>query len=839
MKKFYITVCLLGLFSFVRAQFPAPYCPEAYSSGVEPITNVEFGTIANTSSNTTGGTAHEDYTSISTDITQGATYTIKVQGNTDGNYSDYVTVFIDWNQNGDFTDAGERYNIGIIKNSTGLDTISVSGSIAVPIGAMLGATRMRVSKKWNAYQNPCNTSGFGESEDYAVNVLASPACSGTPAIATASGPSSSCSDSMITVTVSGITAATGVTFQWQSSNIGANSWTNVPGATTPTATFQQPAGGKDYRCVLTCTASTQSANSTVITVTSYSCAPPVNDDPCDAITLVLDGPSDCQNTKYATSVNDPSAFTCSVPNNTTWYKYTPAVSGFVQFTFKTPVTGALNGWLGVYTTSGSCPGALTFTDVTSASGGCKSFGADTVTKFTMNLTGGTDYYFMVDGVGGAVGNYCISIQSPPPPPTTCATNILPAAAAIDVAAPNALLKWTPVSGATSYDVYFGTTNPPTTVKATSTTDSLIVTGLAFSTQYYWYVLPKNIGGSPTGCDANTTDFTTIAPPPPPNNDECDSAVNVIAGVTVSGTTVSATQSMAAQTCSGFTGTADDDVWYSFTTTQSGDVDITLVPVGTSFDAVVVAYSGNCTSLTEIGCADTSFAGGTEIVHLTGLNAGETYYFRVYSYGSTAAGQGSFGVSVAGSALLPVTITKFSGERKGGTNILSWITATENNNKGFELQRSYNGTSFLPLNFIVTKAHNGNSASAINYSFEDNKPFAGVTYYRLKQVDYNGKTTLSNVVAVKGDKVANIAVTDIYPNPALQALNVIITSPADTKAGLLITDITGKIVKTQNVLLVAGNTNTKVEIANLAKGTYLLKVVCNNGCNSATTKFVKQ
>lgn len=981
MKKIYSLICFVGLFSLAKAQFPAPYCPEAYASNAEPITNVEFGTIANTSSDVTGGTEHEDYTAISTDVTQGAAYTIKVQGNTDGSYSDYVTVFFDWNQDGDFDDAGERYNIGIITNSTGLDSIAVVASILVPIDATLGSTRMRVSKKWNAYQNPCNTAGYGESEDYTVNVLASPSCTGTPVIATASGPASSCSDSMITVTVSGITAATGITYQWQSSNIGANTWTNVAGATTATATFQHVAGGKDYRCVLTCTASSLSANSTVITVQSYSCTPPVNDDPCDAITLVLNGPSDCQNTKYATSVNDPSsftcstpnnttwykytpaangavefvfrstdslrlngwvgvyevsgscpgglsftdvttaaggcksfgtdtltkftlnltggteyyfmidgvsgavgtycvsiqapppppvnddpcdaislvldgpsdcqdtkyatsindpsAFTCSTPNNTTWYKYTPASSGLVQFTFKTPATGALNGWLGVYTTSGSCPGVLTFTDVTTASGGCKSFGSDTVTVFTMNLTGGTEYYFMVDGVGGAIGSYCISIQTPPPAPATCATNVSPLAGAIDVSAPDAVIKWTPVSGATSYDVYFGTTNPPTTVRGTSTTDSFIVTGLAFSTQYYWYALPKNSGGSPTGCDANTTDFTTIAPPPPPNNDDCDSAINVVAGATVSGSTISATQTMTAQTCSGFTGTADDDVWFKFTANQSGNVDIKLVPVGTSFDAVVIAYSGDCSTLTQIGCADTSYAGGTEIVHLTGLNAGETYYFRVYSYGSTTAGQGTFGISIEGSALLPVTITQFIGERKGSVNVLSWTTATESNNKGFELQRSYNGTSFLPLNFVATKAHNGNSTTQINYAFEDSKPFAGTTYYRLKQVDYNGKTTLSNVVAIKGDKVTNLTITDVYPNPATQMLNIIISAPANDKVALIITDVTGKVVKTQNVVVAAGNTNTKVEVANLAQGTYLMKVVCNNGCNSATTKFVKQ
>ncbi|MCX6210101.1 MAG: T9SS type A sorting domain-containing protein, partial [Bacteroidetes bacterium] len=628
--------------------------------------------------------------------------------------------------------------------------------------------------------------------------------------------------------------------QWQSSPVGTNTWTAIAGATTAAATFTHPSGGRDYRCVVTCTSSTQSSNSSVITIQSLNCAPPLNDEACDAMTLVLDGPKDCQNSFYATNNSTDPSFTCSTPNNTIWYKYTPATTGVVQITFKTPDTLALFGWLGVYTASGSCPGGMTFTDVTSTTlGGCKSFGNDTVTKISATLDAGIEYYFMVDGVGGATGNYCISIQTPPPAPATCATNVSPADAAVDVAAPSVYVKWSPVANATSYDVYFGTTTPPTTLKGTTSIDSFMVTGLAYTTTYYWYVVPKNLGGSPTGCDANTTSFTTMATPPPPNNDECDSAINIIAGATVTGSTVSATQSMAAQTCSAFTGTADDDVWYMFTATQSGDVDIKSVPLGTSFDAVVVAYSGTCGSLTQIGCADTSFGGGTEIVHLTGLNAGETYYFRIYSYGSSATGQGGFSVSVAGSALLPVSITKFIGEKKGTSNLLTWTTATEQNNKGFELQRSYNGNDFLKVNFIETKATNGNSATVLNYQFIDAKPFAGITYYRLKQIDLNGKTTLSNVVAIKGDKVTNLTLTDVYPNPTAKLLNVVISSPVDNKVNIVVTDITGKVVKTQAAQITVGNNNSQIDVSNLATGTYLMKVMCSNGCTSTTTKFVKQ
>ncbi|CAF4971381.1 unnamed protein product [Rotaria sp. Silwood1] len=827
-----------------KAQFPAPYCSEVYNTNAEPITYVSIAGIANASPDATGGVEHEDYTGITTDLIEGRAYTIRVCGNTDGNYTDYVSVFVDWNQDSDFDDAGEIFKIGGITNSDGLDTTAgVTGAIIVPIGATLGNTRFRVVKHYSTYQNPCNPNAFGnygEAEDYTVNILASPSCSGTPPVTQASGPSSYCTDSMVSVTISGITAGTGLTYQWQSSPIGTNTWTNVAGATSATATFTHPSGGRDYRCVVTCTSSTQSSNSSIITIQSLNCAPPLNDEACDAMTLVLDGPADCQNSIYATDNSTDPSFTCSTPNNTIWYKYTPATTGVVQFTFKTPDTLGLNGWLGVYTASGSCPGGLTFTDVTNNTlGSCMSFGNDTITKIPATLDAGVEYYFMVDGVSGAVGNYCISIQTPPPAPATCATNISPADAAVDVSAPNTLIKWTPVATATSYDVYFGTVNPPTTKITTTSLDSILVTGLAYTTTYYWYVVPKNLGGSPTGCDANTTSFTTMATPPPPNNDECDSAINIVAGASVAGSTISATQSMAGQTCSGFTGTADDDIWFTFTATQSGDADVTLVPIGTSFDAVVIVYSGDCSTLTQIGCADTSFGGGTEIVHLTGLNAGGTYLFRVYSYSSSITGQGTFNVSIDGSAVLPVSLTQFSGEKKGTSNLLIWTTATEHNNKGFELQRSYNGNDFLKMNFIESKATNGNSATTLNYQFIDTKPFAGTTYYRLKQIDLNGKTNLSNVVAIKGDKVTNLTVTDVYPNPTAKLLNVVISSPVDDKVNIVVTDITGKVVKTQSAQIAVGNNNSQIDVSNLATGTYLMKVMCSNGCTSTTTKFVKQ
>ncbi len=95
MKKIYLFLILVLFIGNLKAQFPNPYCAEAYGSGVEPITSVVFGTISNTSPTAIAGSPHEDFTAITTNLTVGGSYTMTVMGNTDGNYTDYIRVFID------------------------------------------------------------------------------------------------------------------------------------------------------------------------------------------------------------------------------------------------------------------------------------------------------------------------------------------------------------------------------------------------------------------------------------------------------------------------------------------------------------------------------------------------------------------------------------------------------------------------------------------------------------------------------------------------------------------------------------------------------------------------
>jgi hypothetical protein len=152
------------------------YCLQSFTT-VEPITNVTFAGINNTTSNVVGGTPQLESFCATANVQQGSSYAISLKGNTVGNFTDNFRVYIDWDQNGVYGNVGDEiFNIGTITNSTGLDAIVLTGSIPVPATALLGNTKMRVIKNYNSYTGPCSSNSFGQAEDYNVNVIAPLPC---------------------------------------------------------------------------------------------------------------------------------------------------------------------------------------------------------------------------------------------------------------------------------------------------------------------------------------------------------------------------------------------------------------------------------------------------------------------------------------------------------------------------------------------------------------------------------------------------------------------------------------------------------------------------------------
>jgi len=150
------------------------YCTsQGNNTNDERIGKVVFGTISNTSTGTAG---YENFTAQSTNALLGTAYSITITPTWTGTvYAEGYAVWIDYNQDGDFTDAGET-----VWTKTAATTTPVSGSITIPATATLGATRMRVSMKYNAVPTACEALSYGQVEDYTVNITSSAKAAESP-----------------------------------------------------------------------------------------------------------------------------------------------------------------------------------------------------------------------------------------------------------------------------------------------------------------------------------------------------------------------------------------------------------------------------------------------------------------------------------------------------------------------------------------------------------------------------------------------------------------------------------------------------------------------------------
>ena len=115
--------------------------------------------------------------------------------------------------------------------------------------------------------------------------------------------------------------------------------------------------------------------------------------------------------------------------------------------------------------------------------------------------------------------------------------------------------------------------------------------------------------------------------------------------------------------------------------------------------------------------------------------------------------------------LPITLVSFDAQNIDNKKVnVNWVTASEEGNSFYTIERSSNGKDFSDIGYVSGA---GNSETTLTYSFTDAKPLFGVSYYRLKQTDFNGEFEHSEVVRVFVDKVTELKTEfGVYPNPAL-------------------------------------------------------------------------
>lgn len=180
-------------------------------------------------------------------------------------------------------------------------------------------------------------------------------------------------------------------------------------------------------------------------------------------------------------------------------------------------------------------------------------------------------------------------------------------------------------------------------------------------------------------------------------------------------------------------------------------------------------------------------------------------------------------------ILPVTLSDFKVFEKSGKAQLEWTTATEINNRGFEMQRSIDGVKWEVIGFVNSKAIEGNSEESLQYNYNDKSVGSGLFYYRILQQDGEGQQRISMVRSVRLGK--NAPALQLYPNPADHTAFIDGITPG---AHLTLLDAKGAVLNQ----LTAKSNKESIAIAQLTKGIYFIRVTEDNALIKTLTMVKK-
>jgi hypothetical protein len=289
-------------------------------------------------------------------------------------------------------------------------------------------------------------------------------------------------------------------------------------------------------------------------------------------------------------------------------------------------------------------------------------------------------------------------------------------------------------------------------------------------------------------------------------------------------------------------------WYQITPTNNGGANVTLFIDQSDFNdynAVVLPpylpmpSSGNNADPNigniRITKNDDAGLGSNPLVITPAVNWNGNYW--ELNFNTTSFSQ--FRVHSANNvnAALPVSISSFDGHREGDRNELHWITSQEQNNSHFTIWYSTNGTDYSVLGKVQSNAVDGASQQPLVYHFTDTKAWYGNNYYRLEQVDLDGRRTFFN-------KTINLAweskteEVKLYPNPVNDQLQLSLFSKMAQPVNCRILDMYGRILNQWDLQLVEGNNFSTWNCERLTSGIYTLELRFNTFASKAIP-FVKE
>ena len=280
-------------------------------------------------------------------------------------------------------------------------------------------------------------------------------------------------------------------------------------------------------------------------------------------------------------------------------------------------------------------------------------------------------------------------------------------------------------------------------------------------------------------------------------------------------------------------------YYIITPQNQGPADITLYLTQDDFDDYNAA-AGSYPQIPAVQSAGTATfsisqvpqgflpgaSGATTIVHNVTATWDATANRWEVTFPVTSFSGFYFHASNPLNSALPAAIVDFKGRKTETTDLITWSTTSELNNSHFNVLYSNNGKDFATLGTISSKATNGTSNQVLSYRLENNKPTLGHNYYKLEQVDLDGKAIV-NTKVIDLMWGSNGSTVSIYPNPTTDELNIDIYTTKAQNNTIKLLDMSGRVVKEIQSKLEAGANNIKMNLGELATGIYTIQLVENN------------
>lgn len=384
------------------------------------------------------------------------------------------------------------------------------------------------------------------------------------------------------------------------------------------------------------------------------------------------------------------------------------------------------------------------------------------------------------------------------------------------------------------------------------TETINATGLTIGTTYYIrvYDFTGNVA-------AHTFNICVVGSAPT----DCAGAVQFCSTSSYNGTfnwNNYGVQEYAFNTFGCITGGETTSAWYYWQCQTAGTLSFNIASSNGTFQDVDWALWGNMNSMTcpmsaqPIRCSyaqgfptnsyglpaystglqaaetDVSEGAGTcgglcnAFVDTVHMKAGKYYALLLNLWGGNLNYQTTFNLSdgaTFNTCVLPIELTSFDGENLGSQNWIYWTTASEMNNDHFVLQRSPDGSDFSDLAIIQAS---GNSNVEDKYDYYDKNPFAGINYYRLKQVDVDESYSYSEIISI-GKSPGTDVVTSLSPNPTTGLINVGLTVEEDCNIVIDVFNEVGQLIQTSKKEMHRGENIFPVDLKACNRGIYTMRI----------------